>query len=206
VTPQALGTKSPTRRADAEGRLLDAAERLLVDIGHGAITTRKLAAEAGVNHGLVHYYFGSMEDLFVDVLERFTHRLIQRQDAMYSSDEPFPDKWRKAMRYLDEDFASGYQKVWLELQALSWNRPQLKDRVARVHAEWRRVLTPVFARAMHDHAIDTDRFPVDAVVALVVTFNLGIILERHSGVAEGHASLLQMIDRILEELGRKDAS
>ncbi len=25
------------------------------------------------------------------------------------------------MRYLDEDAESGYQKVWLELQAMGWN-------------------------------------------------------------------------------------
>ena len=39
---------------------------------------------AGVNHGLVHYYFGSMEELFLQVLERFTERLIARQRAMYA--------------------------------------------------------------------------------------------------------------------------
>ncbi len=39
------------------------------------ITTRRLAEEAGVNHGLVHYYFGSNEGLLVRALERFTERL-----------------------------------------------------------------------------------------------------------------------------------
>jgi AcrR family transcriptional regulator len=204
VTAQAVQASRPTRRADAEGRLLDAAERLLVDIGYADITTRRVAAEAGVNHGLVHYYFGSMEELFVQVLERFTQRLIERQGAMYATEEPFPEKWRAAMRYLDADFASGYQKIWLELQALAWNRPDLKKRVARVNDEWRRVLTGVFTRAFEDYGVDKKRFPVDAVVSLVATFNQGIILERHSGVSEGHASLLQMVDRILSEPERKD--
>jgi AcrR family transcriptional regulator len=89
-----------------------------VDIGYAAITTRKVATEAGVNHGLVHYYFGSMEELFVQVLHRFTDRLVERQREMYERDEPFLEKWRTAMRYLDADFESGFQKVWLELQAL----------------------------------------------------------------------------------------
>lgn len=192
-----------TRRADVEAKLLDAAERLLVDIGYAAITTRKVAAEAGVNHGLVHYYFGSMEELFVQVLERFTQRLIERQAAMYSADEPFANKWRAAMRYLETDFASGYQKVWLELQALAWNRPDLKKRVARVNSEWRRVLTVAFTDVFDHYGIDTKRFPVDAVVSLVVTFNQGLILERHSGITTGHKSLLQMIDRLLDALERE---
>src|SRR5688572_21558966 len=86
---------SDTRR-DAMEALLDAAERLLVAEGHAAITTRRLAKEAGVNHGLVHYYFGSMEEVMVQVLERFTERLIARQRTMYGSEAPFLEKWRTA--------------------------------------------------------------------------------------------------------------
>ena len=50
-------------RSAAEEALLDGAERLLVEQGHAGITTRRLAEAAGVNHGLVHYYFGSNENL-----------------------------------------------------------------------------------------------------------------------------------------------
>src|SRR5688572_24547508 len=102
--------------------LLDAAERLLVADGYAALSTRRVATEAGLNHGLVHYYFGSMEELLIQVLERFTTRLIERQRDMYSEDIPFIDKWRRAMSFLDSDQASGYQKIWLELQAMAWNR------------------------------------------------------------------------------------
>ena len=73
-----METKTSSRAA-AEEALLDAAERLLVDVGYARITTRRVAEEAGVNHGLVHYYFGSNENLMVQALERFTERLIARQ-------------------------------------------------------------------------------------------------------------------------------
>ena len=89
-----------TARSAAEDALLDAAERLLVDIGYARITTRRLAEEAGVNHGLVHYYFGSNESLLVRALERFTEGLIDRQRELYAADMPFVEKWRTAMRYL----------------------------------------------------------------------------------------------------------
>ena len=74
---------------ETEQALLDAAERLLIEVGPAGITTRRVAEEAGANHGLVHYYFGSVEQLLVRVLERFTERLIERQRQMYSADEPF---------------------------------------------------------------------------------------------------------------------
>ena len=187
-------------RPATEERFMDAAERLLMTIGYAQISTRRLAEEAGANHGLVHYYFGSMEHLFVRVLERFTDRLIARQRAMYAADRPFIEKWRAAMGFLDQDRDNGYQKIWFELQALAWNRPDLKERLARVHAQWRQVLRDAFAKALAEYHLDPDHFPLEGITALVVTFNEGIILERLSGITDGQAALLAMIDRWLVSL------
>jgi AcrR family transcriptional regulator len=180
-------------RAAAETAFLDAAERLLVEIGYAAITTRRVAEEAGANHGLVHYYFSSMENLLVRVLERFTDRLIARQRELYGADLPFVEKWRTAMQYLvEEDVA--YQKVWLELQALAWNRPELRERVSAVDVEWRRVLTEALEEPRARYGID---MPLEALVSLVTTFNLGMMIERQAGVETGHAELLTWIERWL---------
>jgi AcrR family transcriptional regulator len=177
-------------RAAAEEALLDAAERLLVEVGYAKITTRRLAVEAGVNHGLVHYYFGSNENLLVRALERFTGRLIARQRELYAADIPFVEKWRTAMQYLVAEDRT-YEKVWLELQALGWNHPDLRDRLARVNAEWREVLTDALAEPHRQLKID---MPLEALVSLVITFNIGIIVERLGGIETGHAALLEWID------------
>ena len=194
---------TPASRPATKDLFLDAAERLLVEVGYARITTRAVAKEAGANHGLVHYYFGSMDELFVQVLERFTQKLIERQRSMYSADIPFTEKWRTAMGYLEEDLASGYQKVWLELQALAWNNPDLRDRVKHVNAEWRAVLTDAISQAAKEYDLDTRSFPVEAITSLVMTFNIGMILERHSGVSDGHLVLLDAIDAWLESLERR---
>jgi AcrR family transcriptional regulator len=186
---------APVARQQTEEAFLDAAERLLLSVGYAGITTRAVAEEAGANHGLVHYYFGSMENLLARVLERFTERLIARQRAMYSAPGvPFADKWRTAMRYLDAD--RSYHKVWYELQALAWNRPELRERVAHVDDEWRAVLTDALAEPRERYGID---MPLPALVALVVTFNEGIIFERLSGIETGQAELLEWIDRWIQE-------
>jgi AcrR family transcriptional regulator len=154
-----------------------------------------VAREAGANHGLVHYYFGSMENLLARVLERFTERLITRQRGMYADPGvPFVEKWRAAMRYLDAD--REYQKVWYELQAFAWNRPELRARVAHVDEEWRAVLREALAEPRERYRI---AMPLEALVALVITFNEGIILERLSGIETGQAELLDWIDSWLED-------
>jgi AcrR family transcriptional regulator len=184
-------THKTVARTAAEEALLDAAERLLAETGYASITTRRLAKEAGVNHGLVHYYFGSNENLLVHALERFTGRLIARQRELYAADVPFADKWRTAMRYLVGEDVS-YQKIWLELQALAWNNPGISERLARVNTEWRAVLTEAFDQPRRELGI---AMPLEALVSLVMTFNLGIIVERLSGIETGHRELLEWIDR-----------
>jgi hypothetical protein len=136
-----------------------------------------------------------MENLLVRVLERFTERLTTRQRAMYADPEvPFIEKWRQGMRYLvGEDV--DYEKIWLELQALAWNHPELQDRVAQVNAEWRAVLTEAFEDPREQYGIP---MPLDALVSLVMTFNEGIILERAQGITTGHGELLAWIDGWLQ--------
>ena len=183
--------------------LLDAAERLLVSDGYARITTRRLAHEAGVNHGLVHYYFGSMEELLVRVLERFTTGLIARQREMYGAEGPFIQKWRTAWRFHEEDLAAGYPKIWHELQAMAWNKPELRERLLAVNNEWRAVLRGAFAGAREQYGSGVDLPPLDGLVALVMTFGQGAQAERLLGIDDGHAELLGWIEHWLEGLERR---
>jgi len=179
---------------------LDAAERLLIREGAAGVSTRQLAREAGHNHGLVHYYFGSVDELLLQALERFTNRVVDRQRAMYASDAPFAQKWRAAMSYIEEDLAAGYPKVWAELEALAWNRPALRQRLRTVSDRWRSLLRDALAEAIQEYGLDRERFSAEAWAALVMQFNKGLLFERLLGFDRGHAELLAAIDRWLASL------
>jgi AcrR family transcriptional regulator len=189
-TPASISAPSDPQEAP-----LDAAERLLIDVGYCAITTRSLARQAGVNNGLVHYYFGSNENLLLRALERFTTRLIARQRELYAAHMPFVEKWRTAMRYLVSEDQS-YEKIWMELQALAWNNLAHRERLVRVNEEWRAVLTEAFAEPHRELRIP---MTLPALVSLVMTFNLGVMVERLGGIEAGHDELLDWIDRWLSQ-------
>lgn len=177
---------------------LDAAERLLIEEGRGGISTRRLAREAGLNHGLVHYYFGSVENLMLAVFERFTDRLVERQRAMYAADVPFLEKWRAAMGFMEEDLAAGYPKIWAELQAAAMNDAELERRFRTVYATWRSVLTHAFTAAAREYGVSDAAVP--ALVTLVMTFTVGMFNERLVGVDEGHAELLTWFEAAIRSM------
>ena len=81
---------------------------------------------------------------------------------------------------------------------MGWNRPDLRERVARVSAEWRTVLSEALEGAVDEYGLDREGFPLGAWVTLVYTFNIGLEADRLSGVDTGHRELLEAIDRWLE--------
>lgn len=184
------------------GKFLDAAERLLIRDGAAGISTRQLAREAGLNHGLVHYYFGSVDELLIRTLERFTGRVLDRQRAMYAADVPFSEKWRTAMEFIERDLDSGYPKVWAELDALALNAPEMRERLCTVNDRWRSLLRDVISKAFEEYGLDEGRFSAEAMAALVMQFNKGLLGERLLGFDRGHTELLAAIDGWLASLER----
>ena len=63
--------------AKNRGLLLDAAEQLMIEEGYAAVTSRRLASKAGLKPQLVHYYFRTMEELFLEVFRRRAEEGLQ---------------------------------------------------------------------------------------------------------------------------------
>ena len=59
-----IGAESSTTRQ----ALLDAAEQVMREEGYAAVTSRRVAQRAGLKPQLVHYYFRTMDELFLALL------------------------------------------------------------------------------------------------------------------------------------------
>ncbi|MFM8827023.1 MAG: TetR family transcriptional regulator [Actinomycetota bacterium] len=76
-------------RAAAEERMVRAAGELLSEVGPRAATVRAVAARAGVNHGLVHHYFGSKDGLLRAAMVRLVSEHAEFARRMAGGD-PMP--------------------------------------------------------------------------------------------------------------------
>ncbi len=81
---------------DAKNRvvLLDAAEQLLLEEGYAAVTSRRVADRAGLKPQLVHYYFRTMEDLFLAVFRRRAEEGLGVLTTALESPQPLWALWR----------------------------------------------------------------------------------------------------------------
>jgi AcrR family transcriptional regulator len=177
---------------------LDAAERLLAGSGHESLSTRGVAAEARLNHSLVHYYFGSVDGLLLAVAERAGNRLIEREERAYATAGPFVERWRAAVAAMGRDLEAGDARVQAELEAAARNRPALREALVAVDGRRRRLMTVAFSEAASEYQLG--QWLVEPMVALASTFGRGVRDERLLGIDAGHEALLRWFDGMLVSL------
>src|SRR6266498_3361578 len=81
--------------ATSESRtaLLDATEQVLRSEGYAAVSSRRIAEEAGLKQQLVYYYFHTMDDLLLATFRRRTERALERLKATLESEHPLRALW-----------------------------------------------------------------------------------------------------------------
>jgi AcrR family transcriptional regulator len=183
TAPRRIGaTDSKTRE-----HLLDAAERVLLEEGYAAVTSRRVAAAAGLKPQLVHYYFRTMDDLFIEVLRRNADRSLAHAERVLSQDGSLAALWS-----LNNDPRGA--RFLVEFAALANHRKEIRAEMAR-YAKRNRAMQLKAVKA----ALPDDTIP--PMVALLVLTGLGQILgiEQALGVTEGHAAARAFVDNLVRE-------
>jgi AcrR family transcriptional regulator len=90
--------------------------------GYAGLSTRDVAAVAGVPLSQIHYHFGSKQGMVLALFEHLNAQLLDRQDALFGDPAlALSAQWDRACDYLDDDIASGYVRVLQELIAASFS-------------------------------------------------------------------------------------
>ena len=176
-------------------KILGAARETLLDAGTGGTSTRAVADRAGVPLSLVHYHFGSKQELLAAVLEHENELLLARQRELYAAPGPLAEKWRTACTFLDEDIGSGYVRVLWELWAAGLADEALAERWRSAMGGWRELLESVVADWADKLEIALPLTP-RAIAALITNIFQGVEVELLAGVHEADAPHREVLDAI----------
>lgn len=180
---------------DSESRsaLLDAARQLMLEEGYASVTVRRVATRAGLKPQLVHYYFHSMDELFISLFRREAERNLERQARSLSSAKPLRSLWA---------FSSDRAGVGLmiEFMALANHRKSVRAEVAAYAERFRNAQVEVLSGVLDRYGIDPEVLPTPAVLMLIASLSRVIVMEEALGVTAGHAQALALVERWLAEL------
>jgi AcrR family transcriptional regulator len=147
--------------------VLDAAKKVLRQNGYAKLSTRDVAAAAGVPLSQIHYHFGSKQGMVLALFEHLNSQLIDRQSALFhDSALTLSEQWDRACDYLDEDIASGYVRVLQELIAASWADSPVAKVIQAGLMDWFRLLAELARRAEREFG-SLGPFTADEIAALV---------------------------------------
>lgn len=202
---------SPQRQApvpvhETKARILEAAFQRLAREGYGALSIREIGRDAGVNHALVNYHFKSKEQLVIAVLDEANKRLLARQERLYAAPGSYADKWAQARRFYENDFASGFVRVLMELHAASMSNPVLRSAFAPRMNAWFDVVGKAVEDAFAHYELDLP-VPPQVVSTWICNFWMGTELGMLAGTGkkEAHLAALDAVGDLLRGLEAKRA-
>ena len=179
--------------AEKRERLLDATEEIMLSEGYAAVSSRRVAAKVGINAPLVHYYFPSLDDLFVAVVRRRGEAMVRRMTEALESDEPLRAWWRLASD------ARG-SALLVELIALSNHRPPLRAAVGELARQVRQLQMGELETLLAEYGLDAEEFPPALVAAAIQGLAFGLVADQVSGyetaTTEARDGMETLIDRL----------
>lgn len=173
--------------------ILDAAEVILRDEGYAAVSSRKVAAVAGLKSKLVHYYFKTMDDLFLALLHRVEQRHFQELCKAIACEEPLKALWALS---IDPDVP----RLHKEFVALATHHDQLRDEIARAAERTRNIYAAAAGKALDSAGLSQELYPPVAVGMLLDGMARVISADKILGMDCGHPEALALVESLFARL------
>jgi AcrR family transcriptional regulator len=177
--------------------LLDTTERLMVPEGYAAVTSRRVAIEAGVTAPLVHYYFPSLDDLFVALLRRRAEQQLERHKRLLAADEPLRALWK-----FNVDRAAA--QIVTEFIGLSNHRESVRGEFAAYAERFRAIELAALEEALADGRLDLGGASPAGLLVLLSTAARGLVNEESVGISTGHREVHELVEDLMARAERKD--
>jgi TetR/AcrR family transcriptional regulator len=189
TSPRRLGADDAVNRK----ALLNAAQQLMIEEGYAAVTTRRVAAKAGLKPQLVHYYFQSMDDLMLELVRRATARSREAFARALASPKPLRALWE-----LSSD--RKVTALTIEMMALANHRKAVRNELAAGARRLRRMQVDALSDMLHKLGVVDDVVQPDALMVVLASLSRMMVMEKALGVSMGHKNTFALVEHYLADL------
>ena len=167
----------------------------MIESGYAGVTSRHIAEKAGLKSQLVHYYFPTMDALFVTLYAQVVEELAQRQDEVFKSPKLARALW---------DLTSDPKRVALtyEFVALANHRKSIRSAIEASGNRFREGDIKIISLILRKNGFGSISWlPVVAAI-LLESLARGLTLQNAMGITSGHPVVIAAVDRIIDWLDR----
>ena len=172
--------------------LLDAAEALMREKGYAAVTSRGIAKRAELPNA-IHYYFETMDELFIELFRRGARRSLARQEEVLASPQPLWAFW-------DLLLDRGNGDLNTEFIALANHRKAIRSEIAASSRVFRRGQLLALSRVIETAESATAFRSPEALVLLLSAVSRFLTTENAFDLDVGHAAVIEFVEHCIWEI------
>jgi len=184
------------RREATREALIEATAQIMLDEGYAAATSRRVAAQAGVKPALVHYYFPSMDDLFVAVLRNKAENNLEHQRQAIAEAKPLHALWQLSSAH--------DAQLFTEFLAMANHRKAIRSEIVAYAMRFRDLEEGVVTLALKARGVDLELFPPVVMTMIMGGLARMVLHEQGLGITRGHDEAAAFIDRWLDRFEMPD--
>ncbi|MDE8650125.1 TetR/AcrR family transcriptional regulator [Novosphingobium album (ex Liu et al. 2023)] len=178
--------------------ILEATEKLIREEGYAAVSSRRVAARAGLKPSLVHYYFPTTDDLLIEVSRRGAAESDRMIEEAFASDDPMRALWGF---FID----SSRTAMALEFMAMANHRDALRAHMAAHSEAMRRRQVEILGHLLGDRRLAALDCPPEALSVILAGIGRAIVMEANLGVSDGHEAARAFVERWLDQIAPAQA-
>lgn len=187
-----------TRRVGAETSatrelIIEATLNLIREEGYAALSTRRVAARAGLKPSLVHYYFPTTDDLIVQCSRRGAEESDVLLAQALASEEPIQALWKF---FVDTSRTA----ISVEFMAMANHRPALREFMAEHSRLMRQRQVEIFRHILGDRLAGEDGLEPEGLSLVLAGIGRAIVMEDNLGVSMGHTEARAWVEAWLDRL------
>lgn len=184
-----VGAESSATRAV----ILDAAEALIREEGYASVSTRKVAARAGLKPSLVHYYFPTTDDLFLAVFRQGAEQSDAMIEQALASSDPLRALW--------EFFADPSRTaISIEFMAIANHRKSIRAHMLEHSEAMRARQVAALEKALGDRIGQVEGLEAEGLTVVLAGIGRALIMEGGLGVGSGHAQARAFVESLIDRL------
>jgi AcrR family transcriptional regulator len=189
-----IGAESSATRA----LILEATETIIREEGYSAISTRRVASQAGLKPSLVHYYFPTTDDLWLAVFRQGAAQSDELLDAALAADDPLAALWAF---FTDTSRTS----LALEFMALANHRKAIRAEMVAHSEAMRERQVAALTRLLGERIAGSGASCPPAGLSLVLAgIGRALIMEGGMGVISGHAEARAFVEDWIAQLAPRE--
>ena len=161
------------KSVDTEARILEAARSVFIRRGTAGARMQEIAAEAGVNQALLHYYFRSKDQLGAAVFSQMASRLFPPLLQVLSSDASLDAKIAQIVAIYHENLVKNPFLPSYLLSEMQYHPERIQQVLAKIGGgDARSVNAPVFLRLNEQIAAEVNAGRMRPITAREFVVNL----------------------------------